>query len=151
MAKILVLHGPNLNLLGEREPHIYGKTTLAEIERRLNQQAKAQGHQVNSFQSNSEGALIDCIQQTRQDKTEFIIINAAGLSHTSLALRDALIAVALPFIEVHLSNVYKREHFRHQSVLADAAIGFICGFGAQSYELALGAAINQLNSKGEKS
>jgi len=151
MKKILVLHGPNLNLLGKREPHIYGKTTLAEIDARLDQQAKAQGYQVSSFQSNSEGALIDLIQQARQDKTEFIIINAAGLSHTSLTLRDALVAVEIPFIEVHLSNVYKRESFRHRSVLADAAIGSICGFGALSYELALTAAISQLNNTGEKS
>ena len=151
MKKILILHGPNLNLLGEREPHIYGKTSLAEIDARLVQQARAQGYQVSSFQSNNEGALIDHIQQARQAKTEFIIINAAGLSHTSLALRDALVAVELPFIEVHLSNVYKRESFRHSSVLADTAIGSICGFGALSYELALTAAISQLNNSGEKS
>lgn len=151
MKKILVLHGPNLNLLGEREPHMYGRATLAEIDARLDQQARAEGYQVSSFQSNSEGALIDRVQQTRQDKTEFIIINAAGLSHTSLTLRDALVAVELPFIEVHLSNVYKRESFRHRSVLADVAIGSICGLGVLSYELALTAAISQLNKKGEKS
>lgn len=151
MKKILVLQGPNLNLLGKREPHIYGKITLAEIDARLAKQAKTQGCQVSSFQSNNEGTLIDRIQQTRQDKTEFIIINAAGLSHTSLTLRDALVAVELPFIEVHLSNVYRRESFRHRSVLADVAIGSICGLGALGYELALTAAIDQLNNKGENS
>ena len=135
MAKLLVLHGPNLNLLGQREPEIYGRTTLAEIDADLAAIAQASGHELASFQSNAEGALIDRIQAAAKDGTAFIVINPGALTHTSIALRDALAAVAIPFIEVHLSNVHAREPFRHHSYLADLAVGVITGFGADSYRL----------------
>lgn len=146
MAKILVLNGPNLNLLGEREPHIYGTTSLADINALLAEQAAAQGHELNSRQSNSEGDLVNYIQQAKKDGIQSMIINAASLSHTSLPLRDALVAVELPFVEVHLSNIYKREAFRHKSIIADLAIGIICGFGVQSYELALSVVIRRIDN-----
>ena len=141
MIKILVLHGPNLNLLGTREPEHYGADTLADIADRLSDQASEQGYQLDNFQSNAEHKLIDKIHAARTNNTQFIIINPAALTHTSVALRDAMIAVEIPFIEVHLSNIHKRESFRHHSYLSDVAVGVICGLGAQGYELALQAAI----------
>jgi len=134
---ILVLHGPNLNLLGVREPGIYGPTTLAQIDAELAQIAADAGAKLQSFQSNHEGALIDRIHATRSDGTGHVIINPGGLTHTSVALRDALSAVALPFIEVHLSNIHRREPFRHHSYLSDVALGVICGLGPNGYRLAL--------------
>ncbi|MBE0482642.1 MAG: type II 3-dehydroquinate dehydratase [Bacterioplanes sp.] len=147
MASILVLQGPNLNLLGTREPHIYGATTLADIELRLQQQAQALGYDCQQYQSNHEGALVDRIHQAKRDGVAFILINPAAFTHTSVALRDALAAVAIPFIEVHISNVHARESFRHHSYLSDLAVGVICGLGVQGYELALNAAIQQLQEK----
>lgn len=144
MAKILVLHGPNLNLLGTREPEIYGRETLAEINQQLLQHAQAAGHELSWLQSNAEHALIDRIQQARDDQTALILFNPGAFTHTSIALRDALAAVAIPFIEVHLSNVHAREPFRRHSYLSDIAIGVICGFGGHSYRLALEAAIQRL-------
>ncbi|MBN8503968.1 MAG: type II 3-dehydroquinate dehydratase [Burkholderiales bacterium] len=141
---LLVLHGPNLNLLGTREPEIYGRDTLADIDARLQQQAAGAGYSLSSFQSNHEGALVDRIHAARQDGTRFILINPGAFTHTSIALRDALTGVALPFIEVHLSNVHRREPFRHHSYLSDVAVGVICGLGAQGYELALQAALVRL-------
>lgn len=146
VAKILVLHGPNLNLLGKREPDIYGHTTLSEIDQQLTAQAHAAGHALEAFQSNAEHALVDRVQQSQNDRTAFILCNAGALTHTSVALRDALAAVAIPFIEVHLSNVYAREPFRHHSYLSDVAVGVICGFGADSYRLALDAAMHRLRA-----
>ena len=135
--KILVLHGPNLNLLGSREPEIYGREALADINRGLIAQGKAAGVTVTCFQSNHEGALIDRVQQSRKERVTSIIINPAGLTHTSIALRDALAAVAVPFIEVHLSNIHAREAFRRHSYFSDQAVGTICGLGSRGYELAL--------------
>lgn len=141
-TRILVLHGPNLNLLGTREPAIYGALTLADIETRLVAQAQARGATLTSFQSNHEGVLVDRIQQARLDGTEFIVINPAAFTHTSVAIRDAFAAVALPFIEVHLSNVHKREPFRHHSYLSDLAVGVIAGLGADGYEAAVRFALD---------
>lgn len=135
--RILVMHGPNLNLLGSREPEIYGRETLADINRRLIAQGKAAGAAVSCFQSNQEGALIDRVQQCKKERVTFIIINPAGLTHTSVALRDALAGVAVPFIEVHLSNIHAREAFRRHSYFSDQAVGTICGLGSCGYELAL--------------
>jgi len=134
---ILVLHGPNLNLLGTREPGVYGSVTLPEINAELVQIAADAGALLHTFQSNHEGALIDRIHAARSDGTGHIVINPGGLTHTSVALRDALAAVALPFIEVHLSNIHRREPFRHHSYLSDLALGVICGLGANGYRLAL--------------
>jgi 3-dehydroquinate dehydratase-2 len=134
---VLVLNGPNLNLLGSREPSVYGATTLAEIERDLSAIAASRQAKLSVFQSNHEGALVDRIQAARGEGVEFIVINAGALTHTSIALRDALAAVAIPFIEVHLSNVHRREAFRHRSYLADIAVGVIAGLGAAGYRLAL--------------
>ncbi|HLA33915.1 MAG TPA: type II 3-dehydroquinate dehydratase [Rhodocyclaceae bacterium] len=141
---ILVLHGPNLNLLGRREPEIYGRTTLADIHATLSDQAQARGQTLQSFQSNHEGELIDRIHAARAQEVKFIIINPGGFTHTSVALRDALAAVAIPFIEVHLSNVHAREAFRRHSYFSDIAVGVIAGLGAQGYELALQAALARL-------
>ena len=141
---ILVVHGPNLNLLGSREPEIYGRTTLADIHATLSDQAHARGHTLQSFQSNHEGELIDRIHAARAQEVKFIIINPGGFTHTSVALRDALAAVAIPFIEVHLSNVHAREAFRRHSYFSDIAVGVIAGLGAQGYELALQAALARL-------
>ena len=141
--KILVLHGPNLNLLGEREPDVYGRTTLAEIDRRLSEQAATQGATVDSFQSNHEGALIDRIHAARTTH-QGILINPGGLTHTSVSLRDALIASGLPIIEVHLSNIHARESFRHTSYISAIAIGQVVGLGPLGYELALMAIIDRL-------
>jgi 3-dehydroquinate dehydratase-2 len=144
LARLLVLHGPNLNLLGQREPAVYGRTTLAEIDADLAAIARESGHDLASFQSNSEGALIDRIHAAAKEGTGFIVINPGALTHTSVALRDALAAVAIPFIEVHLSNVHAREPFRHRSYIADLAVGVITGFGADSYRLGLSAALTRL-------
>ena len=137
MQTILVLHGPNLNLLGHREPEVYGRITLAEINQKLEQLAQSGGAKLSHFQSNAEAALVDRVQLARQDGTDFIIINPAAYTHTSVALRDALAAVALPCIEVHLSNVFAREAFRKESYFSDLAVGVISGLGATGYELAL--------------
>jgi len=134
---ILVINGPNLNLLGSREPAVYGRSTLAEIERELAQSAARLGLTLQAFQSNHEGALIDRVHAARTDGTDFIIINAGALTHTSVALRDALAAVAIAFVEVHISNVYRRERFRHRSLLSDLAVGAIVGLGTAGYRLAL--------------
>ena len=139
----LVLHGPNLNLLGSREPAVYGCTTLDEIDADLHKMAANAGARLHTLQSNHEGALIDRIHAARDDGTEFIVINPGGLTHTSVALRDALSAVALPFIEVHLSNVHGREPFRHHSYLSAVALGVICGLGSDGYRLALQYALNR--------
>ena len=147
-ADILVLHGPNLNLLGEREPEIYGKTTLADINEQLSNQAAQAGFVLDHFQSNWEGALVDRIHQAFNDKTRFVIINPAALTHTSVALRDALLGVMIPFIEVHLSNVHAREAFRHHSYLSDRAKAVICGLGADGYYYALQHVLSTLNHKG---
>ncbi|MEY2863911.1 MAG: hypothetical protein RLY58_1618 [Pseudomonadota bacterium] len=146
MVDILVLHGPNLNLLGQREPHLYGHTTLADINRLLTEQAQQAGYQLQTLQSNWEGALIDRIHTAMTDGTRMIIINPAALTHTSVGLRDALLGTALPFIEVHLSNVHARETFRHHSYLSDKAIGVICGLGAAGYQYALQAVIARLTT-----
>ena len=139
--RILVLHGPNLNLLGTREPHLYGHDTLAQIDAELSRIATDAGAELQSQQSNHEGVLIDRIHATRLDGTHFIIINPGGLTHTSVALRDALAAVALPFIEVHVSNVHQREAFRHHSYLSEIASGVIVGLGVNGYRLALAHAL----------
>jgi 3-dehydroquinate dehydratase-2 len=141
--QLLVLHGPNLNLLGTREPGVYGSTTLPQIDADLAQMAADAGARLSSLQSNHEGVLIDRIHAARTDGTDFIVINPGGLTHTSGALRDALAAVALPFIEVHLSNVHRREPFRHHSYLSDIATGVIVGLGAAGYRLALQYALGQ--------
>ena len=146
MARILLLHGPNLNLLGTREPEVYGRTTLAEIDAELAAAARAAGHELNALQSNAEHVLVDRIQAARADGTAFILINPAAYTHTSVALRDALAAVAIPFIEIHLSNPHAREAFRHRSFVSDLALGVICGFGADSYRLALQAALKRLGA-----
>jgi 3-dehydroquinate dehydratase-2 len=139
---ILVIHGPNLNLLGKREPEIYGKTTLDDINRKLSVISRAAEVRLDTFQSNNEGELINRVQQAMNDETDFIIINPAGLTHTSIVLRDALAATGVPFIEIHLSNIYAREVFRHKSYFSDLAIGVISGLGAKGYELALLFALN---------
>jgi len=136
---VLVLNGPNLNMLGKREPTIYGKQSLAEVMDELSQQANVNDIELTHFQSNAEFQLIDAIHQAFQ-KVDFIIINPAALTHTSVALRDALLSVAIPFIEVHISNVHARESFRHHSYLSDVALGVICGLGVQGYSFALDAA-----------
>jgi 3-dehydroquinate dehydratase-2 len=140
MANILVLHGPNLNLLGTREPEHYGSLSLNAINTHLIQQGDELGHQIICFQSNGEQPLIERIHQTVDENIAFIIINPAAFTHTSIALRDALLAVGIPFIEVHLSNIYQREPFRHQSYFSDIALGVITGLGAQSYVYAIEAA-----------
>mgnify|MGYP001459654492 CR=1 FL=1 len=144
---ILVLHGPNLNLLGSREPQHYGLATLEDIDQALKARGNACGVAVESFQSNHEGALIDRVHQARCDGVDFILINPAGYTHTSVALRDALAAAAIPFVEVHLSNVHAREPFRQHSYFSDLAIGVIAGLGAQGYELALEFALRHLHVK----
>jgi 3-dehydroquinate dehydratase-2 len=137
MKNVLVIHGPNLNLLGTREPDVYGCVTLGEINAKLTAQSLASGAKLAHFQSNTEGTLVDRIQQARLDATDFIIINPAAFTHTSVAMRDALAAVCIPFIEVHLSNVFAREAFRKESYFSDIAVGVISGLGAIGYELAL--------------
>jgi 3-dehydroquinate dehydratase-2 len=142
VKNILVLHGPNLNLLGSREPDVYGRVTLNEINERLMSLARKSDANLVCFQSNAESALVERAQQARDDGTQFIIINPAAFTHTSVALRDALAAVAIPFIEVHLSNVFAREAFRKESFFSDLAIGVISGLGAAGYEFAVQFALN---------
>lgn len=142
---ILVLHGPNLNLLGSREPEVYGQITLDEINARLLALADKHGAQLTHFQSNAEAALVERVQQARDDGTQFIVINPAAYTHTSVALRDALAAISIPFIEVHLSNVYAREAFRKESYFSDLAVGVISGLGASGYEFAVQYALNHKN------
>lgn len=144
MAKILALHGPNLNLLGTREPAVYGSATLAEIDADLVARAAERGHALECFQSNAEHALVNRIQAARDDGTAFILINPAAFTHTSVAIRDALAAVAIPFVEIHLSNPHRREPFRHHSYVSDLAVGVVAGFGADSYRYALDAALQRL-------
>ncbi len=135
--KFLVLHGPNLNLLGEREPEVYGTTTLAEIDASLIELAKGKGHELSAFQSNAEHELIDQIHAAKKSGIDFILINPGAFTHTSIAIRDAMLGTQLPFIEVHLSNVFSREEFRQHSFLSDIAVAVISGLGAYGYELAL--------------
>lgn len=144
MATILVLHGPNLNMLGTREPEVYGHETLDDINQRLLSQAKAAGHHLLTLQSNAEYELIDRLHEARGEEVDLVIFNPAAFTHTSVALRDALLAVEIPFIEVHLSNVHKREPFRHHSYFSDIAVGVVCGFGSRGYEMALTAGIGHL-------
>ena len=146
MAKLQVIHGPNLNLLGTREPQHYGSITLADIDKKLHDSAKKAGITLTCFQSNAEHELINEIQKAAKDQTDFIIINPAGFTHTSVALRDALAATGIPFIEVHLSNIFKREQFRHHSYFSDIAIGIISGLGAQGYQLAFEAAVSYIKN-----
>ena len=142
--RLLVLHGPNLNLLGTREPKVYGKETLAEIDRRLIATGRTRGVEVLTYQSNLEGELITRIHQAREQGVAFILINPAGYTHTSVALRDALAGVAIPFVEVHLSNVHAREPFRHHSYFSALATGVICGLGSQGYDFALAYALGRI-------
>jgi 3-dehydroquinate dehydratase-2 len=144
-ARVLVLHGPNLNLLGRREPEIYGRATLADIHATMESRARARGIQIESFQSNSEGELIDRIQAAATEGIEFIIINPGAYSHTSIAIPDALRGVGIPYIEVHISNIHAREAFRHHSHFSANAAGVICGLGIQGYELALDAALARIS------
>ncbi|AWW45544.1 type II 3-dehydroquinate dehydratase [Polynucleobacter paneuropaeus] len=141
---ILVVQGPNLNLLGTREPEVYGKTTLEDIHQKLGQLANSHSVNLDTYQSNHEGELIDRIQKAKQESVDFIIINPGAFTHTSVALRDVLAGVAIPFIEVHLSNIHQREEFRKHSYLSDIATGVICGLGALGYELAMAAAIARI-------
>lgn len=147
--RIAVVHGPNLNLLGQREPSIYGAVTLAEIDRRLEALAGELGVEVGSFQANGEGALVDHLQAVAP-RTDGFVVNAAAYTHTSVALRDALVATARPFVEVHLSNVHAREPFRHHSYLADRAVGVVAGFGAESYLLGLRGLVSHLRAAAEE-
>lgn len=145
MANILVIHGPNLNLLGTREPEVYGTDTLASINQHLAQMAEQNGVRLRTYQSNTEGNIISCIQQAASKDIQFIIINPGAFTHTSIAIRDAFLATRIPFIEVHVSNVYAREDFRSRSYLSDIALGVISGFGRNSYLLAFEAAIIHCN------
>jgi len=144
---VLVLHGPNLNLLGSREPSHYGVATLDDVNRALVSRGDAAGAQVETFQHNHEGDLIDRVHQAARDRVDFIVINPAGYTHTSIALRDALAATAIPFVEVHLSNIYAREAFRHHSYFSDLAVGVVSGLGAHGYELALEYALRHLQNR----
>jgi len=149
MANILVLHGPNLNMLGQREPEHYGSAGLDAIDARLAQLGSAHGHRVESFQSNAEHLLVERVQAASGQAVDFIIVNPAAFTHTSIALRDAFLASGIPFIEVHLSNIHRRETFRHHSYFSDIAVGVIAGLGPQGYELAFQAAVEQLNTDNE--
>jgi 3-dehydroquinate dehydratase-2 len=144
MTRLLVLHGPNLNLLGTREPQVYGHVTLPQIDQALVARAQAAGAELASFQSNHEGALVDRIQAARAEQVDFIVINPAAYTHTSVAIRDALVGVGIPYVEVHLSNVHRREPFRHHSYLSDQAEGVICGLGWLGYLYALDYALDKL-------
>lgn len=144
MTRLLVLHGPNLNLLGTREPEVYGRVTLAQIDQALAERAREAGAELASFQSNHEGALVDRIQAARDEQTDFILINPAAYTHTSVAIRDALAGIGVPFVEIHLSNVHRRETFRHHSYFSDLADGVICGFGWKGYLYALDYALDKL-------
>jgi len=146
-AAVLVLHGPNLNLLGTREPTIYGRDTLRDIDARLKAQARAAGVRLLTFQSNHEGALVDRVQAARGESVRYVLINPAAFTHTSVALRDALAGVAIPYIEIHLSNVHAREPFRHHSYFSDKAVGTIVGLGPLGYELALQFALRQIKAR----
>lgn len=146
-GRVLVLHGPNLNLLGTREPEVYGHTTLADIDRALAERARSEGVPLKSFQSNHEGALVDRVQAAAAEGIDFILINPAAYTHTSVALRDALAAVSIPYVEVHLSNIHAREPFRHHSYFSDRATGVICGLGAQGYLAALEFALMRLKER----
>ena len=148
MSALLLINGPNLNLLGTRETSVYGHANLADTERELRDVAASMGHILHCFQSNHEGALIDRIQHARGEGIEFFLINAGAYTHTSLALRDALLGVAIPFVEVHLTNIYAREHFRHHSYISDVAAGVIAGLGIDGYRLALQAADTLLRRQG---
>ena len=150
MASLLLINGPNLNLLGSREPGVYGETNLAEVESRLTSLAAEQGDELQCFQSNAEHEIVDRVQQAATDKVDFILLNPGAFTHTSIAIRDALLAVSIPFIEIHLSNVFAREEFRHKSYFSDIAAGCLFGLGAYGYELALKAAHSQLQDVGEK-
>lgn len=147
MASLLLINGPNLNLLGTREPGVYGETNLADVEARLTAMAKELGHDLVCFQSNAEHEIVDRVQQARIDAVSFILLNAGAFTHTSIAIRDALLAVSIPFIEIHLSNVFAREEFRHSSYFSDIAAGCLFGLGAFGYELALQAASKQLSGE----
>ena len=149
MANILVLHGPNLNLLGTREPDVYGAVTLEQINQKLAETAEVAGHTLQSFQSNAEHELVDKVQSAR-DEVDFILINPAAFTHTSVAIRDAFSAVAIPFVEVHISNVHRREEFRHMSYFSGIAEAMLCGFGTKGYEYALDYAIDYLAKKTAK-
>ena len=149
-TRILLIHGPNLNLLGQREPEVYGSMTLDDINVLLKQKAESAGVMLDYFQSNWEGAIIDRIHQASIENYQFIIINPAALTHTSVGVRDALLGVAIPFIEVHLSNVHARESFRHHSFLSDKAVGVICGLGARGYDYALDFAMQHLATQQQK-
>jgi 3-dehydroquinate dehydratase-2 len=146
MAKILVLHGPNLNMLGQREPEHYGRTGLDAIDAHLANLAAAEGHELESFQSNAEHELVERVQAATGEAVDFIIVNPAAFTHTSVALRDAFLASGIPFIEVHLSNIHRREAFRRHSYYSDIAVGVIAGLGPQGYELAFRAAVEQLGN-----
>jgi len=145
MASLLLINGPNLNLLGSREPGVYGETNLTDVEAKLESMAKELGHQLQCFQSNAEHEIVDRVQHARSDEIDFILLNPGAFTHTSIAIRDALLAVSIPFIEVHLSNVFAREDFRHSSYFSDIAAGCLFGLGALGYELALQAASRQLS------
>ena len=147
MSHLLLINGPNLNLLGTREPGIYGSATLADIEQGLAGEAQQLGHRLAAFQSNQEGQIVERIHQARAEAVDFILINPAAFTHTSIAIRDALLAVAIPFIEVHLSNVHAREQFRHHSYFSDIAVGQIVGLGPLGYRLALQAAHERLSKR----
>lgn len=147
MARLLLINGPNLNLLGTREPGVYGDTNLQAVEDRMAELANANGHQLASFQSNAEHEIVDQIQQAATDSVDFIILNPGAFTHTSIAMRDALLAVSIPFIEIHLSNVFAREDFRHSSYFSDIAAGCIFGLGAFGYEIALQAASKLLSKE----
>ncbi len=149
LVRVAVLHGPNLDLLGEREPEVYGRTSLGHIDAKLAVLAAELDAEITCLQSNHEGVLIDAIHDLR-GRADGIVLNAGGLTHTSVALRDALVAVAIPFVEVHLSNVYKREPFRHHSYLTDVAVGLLCGFGALSYELGLRAIVELVRDEARR-
>ncbi len=149
MSNFLLINGPNLNLLGSREPEVYGATRLADIETRASGLAAELGHQLSCFQSNAEHELIDRVQQAASDGIDFIILNPGGLTHTSVALRDALLAVGIPFIEIHLSNTFAREEFRHRSYFSDIACSCLFGFGAHGYQLAVQAASHYVANTGD--
>jgi 3-dehydroquinate dehydratase-2 len=145
MASLLLINGPNLNLLGSREPGVYGATSLADVEARLQELAGELGHELAAFQSNAEHEIVDRIQQAQTDKVDYILLNPGAFTHTSIAMRDALLAVDIPFLEIHLSNVFAREDFRHNSYFSDLAAGCLFGLGAYGYELAMLAASRQLS------
>ncbi|HAH80745.1 MAG TPA: type II 3-dehydroquinate dehydratase [Gammaproteobacteria bacterium] len=145
--RLLLLNGPNLNLLGTREPDVYGQQTLAQIEQALTEQARAAGAELSTLQSNAEHELVDAVQGTAAGGVDFILINPGAFTHTSIALRDAFLGVGVPLIEVHLSNIHQREEFRHRSYFSDIAEGVIVGLGAQGYELALSAALSILQNR----